>query len=110
MKPGSDRPIHPLPGAGSTVFFPRREIENRQYHFVDLRFVVVHRNSVVAVYFNNALAAGRGEDVRIPAFFSGARLPLLLSNDQVERPCGIAIFGALYQSRPLQPIVRRQLA
>jgi hypothetical protein len=29
------------------------------------------------------------------------------SNDQVERPCGTAIFEALYRSRPLQPIVRR---
>jgi len=31
-------------------------------------------------------------------------------NDQVERPCGAAICKALYQSRPLQPIVRSQLA
>jgi hypothetical protein len=32
---------------------------------------------------------------------------LRTSNDQVERPCDTATFEALYQSRPLQPIVRR---
>jgi hypothetical protein len=34
------------------------------------------------------------------------RLSALSSNDEFERPCGTAIFEALYQSRPLQPIVR----
>jgi hypothetical protein len=33
--------------------------------------------------------------------------PIVLPNDQVERPCGAATFEALYRSRPLQPIVKR---
>src|ERR1700683_4875187 len=40
-------PIDSLPGTGHATFLPCRQIENGQYRFVNLRFVVTHRSAVV---------------------------------------------------------------
>ena len=68
------------------MFFPRREIENGQYRFVDHGFVVTHRSAMVKGPQNNALASIRGEGVKSSGLEPGMYGSAAVSNGELERP------------------------
>jgi hypothetical protein len=114
----------PMPQTPKVTGFPRREVENGQYRFVNQSFVVTHRPAVIKSPQNKSLASIGGEGVK-SLVSSPAGTALLLSIPEVERPHDDASRAAyrlltgysriarlaLYPSRSAPTIVRQpQLA
>jgi hypothetical protein len=78
-------PIDSLPCTGQAMFFPRREVENGQYRFVNLRFVVTHRSATVRAQKMMRLLRSVVKVSQFRASRTPAQPDPLPSNDKIER-------------------------